>query len=421
MRFDTLSFLTWVHLAGLGLADTIATCLPAEAATCSCPASAVKRYQARAYTFPEHLFPRVADSCSGGTPPCCLEKGPGPLQVSDSTSKTNLQCGAKPTPQDVTNGVVYTIEDCPATGQYAGQKCLHVAITPAAGVTVNDIHLQVDDNPITLNTKLGTWAFNKYCTTAPSECWVPVDAIKETFGSSPPPSLCGKDIFVAAGISISIPGSTSGATCFNQGTTIGSGNWFMYYKLTFECPEICLKQCCCPSTQPPSTKICDIGTAFGYAVGAKNLNGDPVGPAVCDNANRWGWYFATSQTTLSGTLIVGAGQNDLTKGTTVGTWSATLAGSDITFHYDLYDDDTHGHFDLSSVHVYASCTAPTTCAPGQFTFKDDTLSGNSDTSYSKTFAVADTVGGTCSTYYLIFHATVNQQIPSTETCPPKAN
>ncbi|KAH7111939.1 hypothetical protein B0J13DRAFT_576301 [Dactylonectria estremocensis] len=421
MRFNTLSGLTWLLLAGLGLTDAFETCSTTEAAACSCPASVAKRYQARAHTFPEHLFPRVDVLCSDGTPPCCVKRGPGPLQVSADTSKTDLQCGTKfgDDQQDVTNGVAYTIEDCPATGPYSGQKCLHIAITTAAGVTLTDIHLQVDDKPITLNTKLGTWAFNKYCTASPSECWVPVSAIIATF-DPPVTSLCATTIYVAAGISISIPGSTSGATCFNKGTTIGSGNWFMYFPLKLECPEICLSQCCCPSTQPPSTKLCPIGTAMGYGDGAINLNGDPVPPALSgQGCNRWGWYFTPNQAALSGgidgTLIVGAGGNVVSAGTPVGIWSATLLfGNVLQFTYQLYDDDTNGHFDLAEVHVYAACVEPSKCAPGQYTFVQESLTGNSDTLFVGSIPV-----GSCSTYYLIFHAKVNQQFPSSEACPPE--
>jgi hypothetical protein len=349
------------------------------------------------------------------------------LQVSPSTSKTNLQCGSKfgDDKLDVTDGVTYTIEDCPAAGPYSGEKCLHVAITPASGASVAGIHLQVDDKPITVNTKLGQWSFNSYCTTSPSECWVPVDAIIATFENPTVASLCDTSVYVAVGIDVAGKACASSATCFNQGTTIGSGNWFMYFKLDLQCPDTCLSKCCCPVTppHPPETKSCSIGTAFGYGSGFINLNGDPVGPALSGSGcKRWGWYFtptkATLTTGISGSLIVGAGQNDITKGTNVGSWSASLSGSKVNVQYNLYDDDTNGHFDLAEVHIYAACTAPSKCAPGQYTyvFPSGTLSGSSDTSYSASIQV----DGTCSSYYLIFHAAVNESFPSSATCPAEA-
>jgi hypothetical protein len=414
-------------LPSLGLADTFDACSTSEITTCNCPTTPVKRFQSRDFTFPEHLFPRTANSCSGDTPPCCVEKGPGPVQVSPSTSKTNLQCGSKfgDDQLDATDGVAYTIEDCPASGPYSGEKCLHIAITTVAAATISDIHLQVDDDPITLNTKLGKWPFNSYCTLSPTECWVPFDAIIATFENPSVSSLCDTAVYVAVGISVSSKRCASGATCFNQGTAIGSGNWFMYFTLDLECPEICLRKCCCPALPPPppETKSCSIGTAFGYGDGFKNLNGDPVGPALGGSGcNRWGWYFTPSKATLtagiSGSLIVGAGQNDISKGTKAGTWSASLSGSQVNVQYNLYDDDTNGHFDLAEVHVFASCSAPTKCAPGDYTyvFPSGTLTGSSDATYSTTIQV----DGICSSYYLILHAKVNEVFPKSATCPEEA-
>jgi hypothetical protein len=293
---------------------------------------------------------------------------------------------------------------------------LKVSSTPAGSIT--DTHLEISTYAWTStnhpDNAPASWTYTSHCDKTTGVCQVPFNKIGDGVSA-----LCDKKLYIAYHASTS-DGTTS-KTCTGDGALIPGQpgkRWWEYLTLDFACPQTCDGWCCCEQPEPPtpSTKVCDIGTAFGYSEGAKNLNGNPVGPAVCD-ANRWGWYFATSQTSSSGTLIVGAGGNDLTKGTAVGTWSATIAGSSITFKYELYDDNTHGHFDLSSVHVYASCTAPTTCAPGKLTFKDDSLTGSSDTSYTKTFSVAS---GTCSTYYLIFHATVNQQIPSTETCPTPA-
>lgn len=63
---------------------------------------------------------------------------------------------------------------------------------------------------------------------------------------------------------------------------------------------------------------------------------------------------------IDGLLEVGAGGNDVSKATEVGTFTAQLSGSTLSFTYELNDDT----FDLSEVHVQASCKAPTTCAPG---------------------------------------------------------
>ncbi|EEU33413.1 uncharacterized protein NECHADRAFT_89495 [Fusarium vanettenii 77-13-4] len=248
MKFASLSGLAWLMLAHRGLATvTFDTCSADEATSCQCPL--IRRCAPLSYNYPEEHFPRDGDTCPDTSPPCCAESTTGGLQVSPST--TNLQCGKNygDDQHDVQDGVSYTIEDCPA-GPYFGQQCLHIDITTAAGVDVHDIHLQVDDAPITKNNALGTWAFNKYCTTDPTECWVPISKIIDEFDDPKPASLCDKTIYVAAGISIA--GSGDDATCFNEGETIGSGNWFMYVSLGLTCSgETCQRKCCCPTLATP--------------------------------------------------------------------------------------------------------------------------------------------------------------------------
>jgi hypothetical protein len=175
--------------------------------------------------------------------------------------------------------------------------------------------------------------------------------------------------------------------------------------------------------------MCDIGTAFGYIrEGGRpptpiNFNGNPQGPAIAaKTCNRWGWYFKvtgeslTKLTTsgISGVLLVGAGGNDVSKATEVGTFSATLSGTSFSFTYTLYSSATTGFFDLSEVHVYASCDTIKSCAPGSYTYPGSTalsLGGTTDTTWTASFTV-----GSCSTYYLIFHAKVSQRFPY-GTCP----
>ncbi|PTD06341.1 hypothetical protein FCULG_00011777 [Fusarium culmorum] len=416
MKYSTVLSLTAVF-TGYVLADTPATCsttgdnTPIKSGCCPRDPSKRLRRSAR------EIFART-DSPTCPTPKfygdsCCTHEFAKPTL---DQGTFNLQCGANGVADIVNDAVKVEIVGCDTADDLTKETCiLKISSTPAG--SISDTHLEISTSAWT-STKYPTkdpasWSYTSYCVKTTGVCQVPFNKIGD--GAS---ALCDKKLYIAYHTSTS-DGTTS-KTCTGDGTLIPGqpgSRWWEYLTLDFTCPKTCDGWCCCekPVTPPPpSTQVCGIGTAFGYADGAKNLNGNPVGPAVCDTANRWGWYFATSETSLSGTLIVGAGGNDLTKGTTVGTWSATITGPDITFKYDLYDDNTNGHFDLSSVHVYASCTAPTTCAPGTFTFKDDTLTGSSDTSYTKTFSVA---GGTCSTYYLIFHASVNQQIPSTGTCP----
>jgi len=112
---------------------------------------------------------------------------------------------------------------------------------------------------------------------------------------------------------------------------------------------------------------------------------------------------------------VGAGQNDISKATDAGTFSISKSGGVITVSYDLLDG-----FDLGSVHVSVSCSAPKKCSPGDYTVKIDPLPGTADQSLSVQFD-SDTPGlSSCwnsGKIYFIVHADVNQQFPADATCP----
>jgi len=167
-------------------------------------------------------------------------------------------------------------------------------------------------------------------------------------------------------------------------------------------------------------KSCDIGTAFGYVrkpSGLNNINLNTLPPKNCNS--RWGWYFTPTKDQLlatvgiSGDLFVGAGGNDIMKAIDVGDFKATLsttpAGLELTVTYTL-----DSGFDLGEVHVYAACTAPKSCAPGSFTYPatQPNLSGTSDTSFVAKFIVPS-----CTSYYIVIHAKVNQRIPILDPCP----
>jgi len=396
---------------------------PAGASCCTAPTKMRSR---------RHLFSRT-DTCSDGTSPCCDTKAPGPPVVS-SGGTANLQCGRNYDPNaagslDNPGGVTYTLEACPSPGTFAGQTCFHVELTALSTGTITDIHLFILDGSgdvSTIPTGLGQWPLSKqpsqYCSFSGNvgNCWVPVSVVLAVL-NPPSDSLCGQDIIVAAGIAVDDPSGSP--TCFAQGTVIGSGTgrWFSYTTVTFTCPDICTHSCCCPTTPPPPPPghWCDIGTAFGYKPGTPNFNGNPVGPAIsATTCKRWGWYFIVPTSTLSGgitgDLLVGAGGNDVTKATDVGSFTATLSGTALAVTYSL----TSG-FDLSEVHVYASCNKPTSCAPGSYTYPGSAvldLSATTDTHFETTITVAS-----CSTYYLIFHAKVNQSFPADVTCPATAN
>ncbi|RYP65763.1 hypothetical protein DL771_008128 [Monosporascus sp. 5C6A] len=348
----------------------------------------------RAFTPRRGLLTRTTSTC-------CTEKESS-LTVS---KKVNLQCGKKygDDIKDVEDSVKFDVVKCP-TG-YATSDCFHVKITVAAGAAIDDMHLQIDDDPITVNTGLGNapWIDKVYCDKLLGECWVPVDYIEKLF---PTDSLCGKTVNVAAGVGI------KGATCFQEGTRISeTGNWFSYTTVTFECSHVCAKSCHCP----PTGKWCNMGTAYGYAKG-KAITFNPT--LVDDGASgckKWGWYYKISSgdllAGLTGDLLVGAGGNDVSKSTDVGDFSAKLSGTTLTVKYDL----TSG-YDLGEVHVYASSSPPTKCAPGSWEAYNSQKSGlDLSSTTDRKFEKAITVPK-CDIYYLIFHGAINKKIPG-DICP----
>jgi hypothetical protein len=322
---------------------------------------------------------------------------------------------------DIASAVTYKIEPCVKDPTLT---CLHAKVQASSDATVLDIHLNIVNQGDTLpSTGLGLWPFSKYCEFSGTvgNCWVPLSAIEAVVSSH---SLCSSTIKVAFGIKVSYLGG-GGDTCFGQGNPLDGKNWFMSSTISFSCPGVCTQYCCCePHIEPPPGVVCEAGSAYGYGLGYADFNGDPVGPALSplpNSCKKWGFYFplapAAMAAGLTGTLHVGAGQNDVSKGQPVGTFTATLSGSNLDVSYTL----TSG-FDLSEVHVYASCSKPDTCAPGRYTYPGSgtpvDLSGTTDTSFSKSIAIA---GAPCDEYYIIFHAKVNTILPAGSTCPPKMN
>ena len=90
---------------------------------------------------------------------------------------------------------------------------------------------------------------------------------------------------------------------------------------------------------------------------------------------QWGW---TNQINTTGTyewdLWAGAGQNDLTKGTKVGTVTVTYGGDCVTVTYNMDDSNI-----LSEAHLWVGSTklplkgrrALPTAAPGQFPYRPE--------------------------------------------------
>lgn len=173
------------------------------------------------------------------------------------------------------------------------------------------------------------------------------------------------------------------------------------------------------SSAPPTVKTCGFGTAFGYqnpvAGVRKSYELDTQSGLGC---NRWGWYetptLAELQGGISGPLYVGAGGNDITKATEVGTWVATAnALGGVTVTYLLNPPYT-----LAEAHVNLVCLPLDKCAPGQYTYNAGAIPNLQAWSNPTPLVYPTCSGG--SRAALIVHAAVNI-ITVTVTCPaPKA-
>lgn len=186
-----------------------------------------------------------------------------------------------------------------------------------------------------------------------------------------------------------------------------------YFELSYRCTA-------CPTCPdvPPVTKYCDFGTAFGYSPTlSKTL--DTLSGTGC---KRWGWYEQVAYGSLngvSGTLYVGAGLNDLSKATSVGTWTASVSGGKVSVTYNV-----NPGYSLGEVHVDVRCALPTKCAPGQYTYGNTFANGVTTSSFTTTPIAIPCASGDVD---IIVHAAVDSvvSVPAnqadTYTCPTAKN
>jgi hypothetical protein len=133
----------------------------------------------------------------------------------------------------------------------------------------------------------------------------------------------------------------------------------------------------CGSCPPPPSQTCS-GTAYGYAPGQSNTF---ISLSIGKN---WGWVI-NGNTPISGTLYLGAGGNNITKATAVGTFSIVQSGSKLAVTYK-----TFAPWYLSSTHFYYGTTYPSKIAPGQFGHTDSLQPGVTTDSFAVTYDASKT-------------------------------
>lgn len=166
---------------------------------------------------------------------------------------------------------------------------------------------------------------------------------------------CGLTLYVVSHAEVDLDctdGDTGHETAFG-GPNPGAGNrWWFYGTYTV----------CCDFGNPP-VPFCQTAFAKGGYVWTTDKKSNPEKlPSLNLTKNRWGWAIKlTAAGASSYDIYAGAGLNNTSKGTLVGTLSVNWDGSSATVIYDL----TGGHC-LEEVHIYAGDSAPTTIAPGQY-------------------------------------------------------
>lgn len=111
------------------------------------------------------------------------------------------------------------------------------------------------------------------------------------------------------------------------------------------------------------------------------------------NAARWGWQITVNKgQTLTKDIYAGAGQNDLAKGTKVGSLTVKYEGTKVTVTYTM-----NAGFTMSSTHLYVGEGNVTTTAPGQYGQLHEGLTAAVDT-----YQVA--VSGTAASLNVVAHA-----------------
>jgi len=144
----------------------------------------------------------------------------------------------------------------------------------------------------------------------------------------------------------------------------------------------------CDQDTPPSLKNCE--TAF--------MMGNTTLISLNLGNKRWGWaeYFDAADGTYTHDIYAGAGQNDISKGTLVGQAKIIVAGGDVQVEITLNAGVT-----ANETHIYFSDNnTPTTTAPGQYGFTDET-----DFTGTKTFDFSSSYGGD-GDFWIIVHLEV---------------
>ncbi|MGR8935606.1 MAG: hypothetical protein ACU837_14625 [Gammaproteobacteria bacterium] len=167
--------------------------------------------------------------------------------------------------------------------------------------------------------------------------------------------VCGTPLSVVTHAEVDMdgdPSTTDHETAFGGDSAGGGPRWWFYGTYTIDC-----------STGEPPLAYCETAFAKGGYIWTTDKKSNPENlPSLMLTKNRWGWAIKlTAPGTTSYDLWAGAGLNNTSKATKVGTVTVSWDGAYATVTYNMLSGKT-----LKEVHLYAGDVSPTTLAPGQF-------------------------------------------------------
>ncbi|WP_455376959.1 hypothetical protein [Petrachloros mirabilis] len=262
---------------------------------------------------------------------------------------------------------------------------LTVTYTTANGWTLEETHLFVGmssaDVPKTQtgNPKIGLFPYGAdslAAGTTTSTITIPLG----DFGAGGTPCV-SKTLTVAAHavvVKVNSDGSIRRETAWGNGTRFTTkGSWATYFTYQTQCPST-----------PPAA--CTGANETAYAFGPTTF----IELGLTNS--RWGWQLTVPAGTNTTTPVyAGAGQNDITKGTNIGTLQYQYTGSQLILNFML-----NAGWLMTQTHVFAGSNDVSTIAPGQYGHQHSLQFATSD-SYSISIS-GDPI-------YVVFHAVVCRQ------------
>lgn len=294
-------------------------------------------------------------------------------------------------------------------GQYieAGEVCvkvqgdfLSVTYNTVDGWQMTEAHLWAGTDMALMpaakngNPKIGNFPYNSGNITGATSYSFSVP-LADVFGA--PADLCGTGGYLAAHTALRRDNGSGGyetQTGWVDGQQINTkGSWAMYSSLLFTCPPD-------PKIVIAQPECGEIGTGFAFGEKTFLADGDDLTVLEGKNpTNRWGWQFTVpvgdGETVQD--IYVGAGQNDTSKGTLVGTVTVVRGGGEIKVFYDMDEG-----FVMSQTHLYVGTTYIATVAPGKYGNLHESLDNATEDSYT----VADPDPNL--SLYVVAHAVVGE-------------